>query len=159
MKLSELLNPRLVLCGLRATTHVEVWRELIELLVAETELTEPETLLEAVWRHECPNNVPDPIAWDGWGFPHARTPAVDRLHLAVGTSPQGIAGYGAGDGTAVRVVTLFLCPPADYGHLAFLKPVGELMEQPDVVDRLAHARDGQAFVDIVDAAGVEMPEE
>jgi len=106
MKLSTLINPRLVKCGLTSGGKDEALAELVKLLVAtEPGLTEPEILAALAEREkQGPFSMGRGIA-----FPHARTEKVNDFTIVLGTSPAGV-DFKSADGVRVRVVILFVIP-------------------------------------------------
>ena len=106
MKLSALLKPKLVRCGLAARTKEEALAELARVLVAaEPSLTEPELLAALAEREKLgPFSMGKGIA-----FPHARTEKVGDFSIVLGTSPEGL-DFRAPDGHKVHVLLLFAIP-------------------------------------------------
>jgi mannitol/fructose-specific phosphotransferase system IIA component (Ntr-type) len=106
MKLSALINPRLVRCSMAARTKDEALQELVKLLVAsEAGLTDAEILAALAEREkQGPFSMGKGIA-----FPHARTEKVRDFTIVLGTSPAGI-DFKAADGVKVRILILFVIP-------------------------------------------------
>src|SRR5258705_400583 len=106
MRLSSLLNPKLVKCGLSATTKEEALAEVARILSsAEPSLSETELLAALAEREKLgPFSMGKGIA-----FPHARTEKVKDFSIVLGTSPEGL-DFRAPDGHKVHVVILFAIP-------------------------------------------------
>ncbi len=106
MKLSSLLQPRFIKCGLAAATKQEALQELSRVLVAGSPgLAEPELLAALADRErQGPFSMGKGVA-----FPHARTEKVSDFLIAFGTSAAGI-DFRAPDGHKVRVAILFVIP-------------------------------------------------
>ena len=106
MKLTSLLQPKLIKCGLAATSKDEALRELVQLVTAaHPELSEVD-VLQAL--NEREKQGPFSMG-KGVAIPHARTEKVLDFQVAIGTAPAGI-DFKAPDGNKVRVVVLFVIP-------------------------------------------------
>lgn len=106
MRLSSLLNPKLVRCGLAARTKEEALAETAAILAsAEPSLSEAELLAALAEREKLgPFSMGKGIA-----FPHARTEKVKDFSIVLGTSPEGL-DFRAPDGHRVHIVILFAIP-------------------------------------------------
>jgi mannitol/fructose-specific phosphotransferase system IIA component (Ntr-type) len=85
--LSDLLKKEHVDLALKATTQIDALREIIALLAASREITEPEKFLEEVRAREEKSST---LTEHSVAFPHARTELVDRIVLGIGRSENGI---------------------------------------------------------------------
>ena len=106
MRLSSLLNPKLVKCGLAAKTKEDALEEILQLMAAGTPAVTHAELKAALAERE--KLGPFSMA-KGSAFPHARTEKVSDFRIAVGTAPQGI-DFKAPDGNPVRLIVLFVIP-------------------------------------------------
>ncbi len=106
MKLSSLLNPALVRCGLEAAGKDQALAEMARLLVAaEPSLTEAELLQALADREKLgPFSMGKGIA-----FPHARTEKVRDFTIVLATCPKGV-DFKAPDGHRVKILILFAIP-------------------------------------------------
>jgi len=106
MRLSSLLNPKLVRCGLAAHTKEEALAETAAILSsAEPSLSQAELLAALAEREKLgPFSMGKGIA-----FPHARTEKVKDFSIVLGTSPEGL-DFRAPDGHRVHIVILFAIP-------------------------------------------------
>ena len=153
MKLSSLMDPRLVRCGLQAATKHEALRELVELLVAQTHLTDAEGILRAVVERESLGTTAVGCAS---AFPHARTDAVDDFYMAIGTAPQGI-DFGSSDGVPVRFVALLLITKtASKLYLKAIAALATMVQDTALFERLEAASDPEALIAEVEAAGIRV---
>lgn len=107
-KLDELLNTRMFVPTLAATTREEAIRELAQ-TAAESAALDPEDVTEAVLAREyiMSTSLGDEIA-----VPHARLTSLEHPVLAVGHSPQGI-DFDSPDGLPARLIFLLLTPEHD----------------------------------------------
>jgi mannitol/fructose-specific phosphotransferase system IIA component (Ntr-type)/CBS domain-containing protein len=153
MKLSSLIDPRLVRCGLEARTKEEAFRELVELAVAETDLTETDTILDAV------------IAREGLGttavgyasaFPHTRCDAVDDFYAVVGTAPEGI-DFASKDGAPVRfIVLLLITKTASTLYLKTIAALAQVVQQRELFERIVAAAEPEELLGLLDGSGVRV---
>jgi mannitol/fructose-specific phosphotransferase system IIA component (Ntr-type)/CBS domain-containing protein len=106
MKLSSLLNPKLIKCGLAAKAKEEALDEMVQLMAAgspEVGVAELKTSLA-----EREKLGPFSMA-KGSAFPHARTEKISDFRIALGTAPQGL-DFKSPDGNLIRLVVLFVIP-------------------------------------------------
>lgn len=151
MKLSSLIDARLVRCGLRARTKDEAFRELVELAVANSELADAEAILEAVVERE---KLGTTATGRACAFPHARSDAVDDFYLVIGTAPAGI-DFGAPDGEPVRFLALLLITKT--ASTLYLKTIGALamlVQDAARFERLVQAATPEELIAAVDEAGI-----
>src|SRR6185503_14602563 len=87
MKLSSLLNPKLIKCGLAARTKEEALEEMLGVMAAGTPGVSVAELRAALAERE--KLGPFSMA-KGSAFPHARTEKVTDFRIAVGTAPRGL---------------------------------------------------------------------
>lgn len=151
MKLSSLIDPDLVRCGMEARTKEEAFRELVELAVRHTHLTNTEAILEAVIARESLGTT---AVGRGSAFPHARCEAVDDFYLVVGTAPEGI-DFGTPEGGAVRFLALLLIAKA--ASTLYLKTIGALatlVQDEEVFERLVAAQSAEELIRLVESTGI-----
>lgn len=86
--LSDLLEERHVILGLRSRKPANAIREIVQMLAYTGKIARPEAFLEQVLARERthPSTVENGVA-----FPHARTDLVDEIVAGVGRSRAGIA--------------------------------------------------------------------
>lgn len=106
MKLSSLLRPNLIRCGLTTANKQDTLAELVRVLVAaDPSVTEAEIQQALADREKL-----GPFSMGkGVGFPHARTEKVKDFTVVLGTSRAGI-DFRAPDGHKIRIVVLFVIP-------------------------------------------------
>jgi len=149
MKISSLLDPRLIKCGLSARTKEEALDEIVQVMAGATPDVTAAELRAALAERE--KLGPFSMA-KGGAFPHARTEKVSDFRIAVGTAPEGI-DFKAPDGNPVRVVVLFAVPKR-HSDL-YLQTLGQLLNLFSVgqaARRIVKARTPEELVAAVDAA-------
>src|SRR5438876_12109487 len=85
--LTDLLDEKEVILGLRSRKAPNALREIIDLLAQNGKIDNPETFFEKVLAREQahPSVVENSVA-----FPHARTDLVDEIVIGIGRSRAGI---------------------------------------------------------------------
>ncbi len=147
MKLSSLLNPKLIRCGLSAKTKEEALDEVIGVLAAGTPGVTDAELRAALAERE--KLGPFSMA-KGCAFPHARTEKVQEFRIALGTAPAGI-DFKAPDGNPIRLVVLFVIPKKHSNlYLATLAQFLNVFGVEDNLQRVLKASTGDEFVAVVD---------
>lgn len=106
MKLSVVLNPKFVKCGLSARDKNSALAELVKLLASQEVGISEENILSALWERE---RLGPFSMGKGVAFPHARTDAAKNFYIVLGTSPAGL-DFGSPDGAKSKVVVLFVIP-------------------------------------------------
>jgi len=151
MRLSSLLNPKLVKCGLAATTKEEALAEVARILsAAEPSLTEPELLAALAEREKLgPFSMGKGIA-----FPHARTEKVKDFSIVLGTSPGGL-DFRAPDGHKVHIVILFAIPKKHSNlYLHTLAAFLNFFTVEGHMKRVLEAKSGEELIAAIDTLSV-----
>lgn len=150
MKLSSLLDPRLVRCGLEAESKDQALAQMARLLCAvEPSLTEAELLQALADREKLgPFSMGKGIA-----FPHARTEKVKDFTIVFATSPKGV-DFKAPDGHRVRVLILFAIPKKHSNlYLHTLAAFLNFFSSEANLEKILQARTPQELVASVEALG------
>lgn len=151
MKLSSLLNPKLIKSGLAAKTKDEALEEMLEVMAAGTPGVSVPELRAALAERE--KLGPFSMA-KGAAFPHARTEKVTDFRIAVGTAPQGL-DFKAPDGNLIRLVVLFVIPKKHSNlYLTTLAQFLNLFAVEENLLKAAQARSGEDLVAAIDACAV-----
>jgi len=151
MKLSSLLNPKLIKCGLAARSKDEALEEMLEVMAAGTPGVSVAELRAALAERE--KLGPFSMA-KGSAFPHARTEKVTDFRIAVGTVPQGL-DFKAPDGNLIRLVVLFVIPKKHSNlYLTTLAQFLNLFAAEENFLKAAQAKSGEDLVAAIDACAV-----
>jgi mannitol/fructose-specific phosphotransferase system IIA component (Ntr-type) len=151
MKLSSLLNPKLIKCGLAARSKDEALEEMLDLLAAGTPGVTVAELKAALAERE--KLGPFSMA-KGSAFPHARSEKVADFRIAVGTAPQGL-DFKAPDGNLIRLVVLFVIPKKHSNlYLTTLAQFLNLFASEENLLKAAHAKSGEDLVAAIDTLSV-----
>jgi mannitol/fructose-specific phosphotransferase system IIA component (Ntr-type) len=151
MKLSSLLNPKLIKCGLAARTKEEALEEMLEVMAAGTPGVSVGELRTALAERE--KLGPFSMA-KGSAFPHARTEKIGDFRIAIGTASQGL-DFKAPDGNLIRLVVLFVIPKKHSNlYLTTLAHLLNLFASEENLLKAAQAACGEDLVAAVDACVV-----
>src|SRR5689334_6047688 len=151
MKLSSLLNPKLIKCGLAARTKEEALEEMLEVMAAGAPGVTVAELKAALAERE--KLGPFSMA-KGSAFPHARTEKVADFRIALGAAPQGL-DFKAPDGNLIRLVVLFVIPKKHSNlFLTTLAQFLNLFASEENLLKIAHAKSGEDLVAAVDGCSV-----
>ncbi len=143
MKLSEFVDPGLVVTGVRDGEVDQVLAQLVEPLVGAGILEAPERVLEALLARE---RVLSTGIGQGTAVPHAISEVVDAPRLIVGLSPEGV-DFRAMDGAPVHVFFVLLSPPDGASHhIKLLARIARLARHPEFVETLRGCSSGAEVV-------------
>lgn len=146
MLLTELLTPERVKVPLVGRSKDEVLRELVELALPDADASAKAAILDALQERE---RVLSTGIGDGVAIPHAKTPLVDNLIVAVGLAESPIE-YDALDGRPAELFFLLLGPEAAAGaHLKTLSRISRLLRREAFRDALRSAPDGPALYAVI----------
>ncbi len=150
MHLNALLTPARCLVPLAASTLADAGLALVEALVADGAVADPDALRERV-EDARPEDV---IGYGNRGFVlHYRTDAAPSLALAVGVAEQPVCrAFGEGDEPqCARVVAVVIAPRSEAArHLQVVAALGQLFQKAAATGTLEAARSADA---LRDAAG------
>jgi PTS system nitrogen regulatory IIA component len=136
--LAELFTPGRIKTDLEAEDKPEVFEELVDLLVTQYRLDCRDEILEAIRVRE--EKMSTGIK-RGIAIPHAKTSLTKGVIGALGISRKGI-DYESLDGEPVHLLFLMVSSEEDAGqHLAALKKIALLVENPDFYSEMLAASD------------------
>ena len=145
--LTDLLDEKQVILGLRSRKVPNALREIIELLAQNGKIQNPQVFLEKVLaREEAHTSVVE----NGVAFPHARTDLVDAIVLGIGRSRAGIP-FGH-NGVRARLIFVIGVPERlvnDY--LICVGTLARLVRDDAIRSALLHAQTPREFVDTLTA--------
>ncbi|MFN2371165.1 MAG: PTS sugar transporter subunit IIA [Candidatus Krumholzibacteriia bacterium] len=127
MNIAEVLkhtSPALFLPDLKATDKPAALAELVEGLIAGTDIQNADTILQMLQSRE---NLGSTAVGPGIAFPHGRTLAVQRLTILIGRSAAGI-DFDSEDGRPTHLFFVLIAPPQDTGH-QYIKSLAALIDR------------------------------
>ncbi len=126
--LQELFVPARIKCHMEAEDKSEAFEELVDLLVTHYGLDCRDEILDAIIRREAKMSTG---IKRGIAIPHAKTNFTSGVIGVLGISDRGI-DYESLDGEPVHMLFLLVSSEEDAGtHLAVLKKIAILVENPD----------------------------
>lgn len=134
LDLDKIISPECVVNDLKATTHEDAIRELIQVLarsgrLLDIELCQRDVLTREAVVHTC-------IA-GGIALPHARTNGVSELVTAIGISRDG-CDTPTGDDSKTKIFVLSLCPKfAEEPYLQFVAHVAAVLGNEENIQALS----------------------
>ena len=149
MLLRELFTADTIRLPLRATTKDEVLAEMVGLLGVDEKSSD--TLLKMLKRRESLGSTG---VGRGVAVPHCRSLVVNRLQLAYGCSPHGIA-FDSADGLPVHHVFLIVAPPNEMSnqYLPTLGKIAQLAKEPGVPELLSRLTSPEEFFHLLAEKG------
>lgn len=146
MRLSEMLKPQNVKLDLQAKTKTDAIRELVDLLAANGDLSDPKKVLDAVLEREATRTTG---IGNGLAIPHGKCTGTDHLVMAVGKATTPV-DFQAIDGRPVTWIWLLSSPPDKTGpHIHALARISRLMTIDKFRQGLAQAKTPQEVYDII----------
>lgn len=143
MRLSQLLDPAMVLVAPAVTHRDDLFRRFGELFADAGLVDSAAAVVQRLLEREA---ILSTGIGHGVAVPHAQIPNLGRLVIAASTHPRGV-DYPALDDAPVRLV---FCLLGDAGttadHLAGLARLARLARQQSALEPLVRAADGPSFV-------------
>ena len=134
-----------VLLGLEATTEQEVIGRLIGLLEGRAEVLDPKELERAVLQRQ---KLQPPLLGNGVALPHARTPVVTEMVLAIGRCREPVP-FGP-ENVPIRLVFLYGVPAHCIGgYLDAVARLTRTLRKPGMLDALLAAEDEAGFLNLL----------
>ena len=150
MALRDFFDPASIAFPLAATTPDTVLPALVSLLHLDDR--QSETLLRVLRRRE---ELGSTGVGRGIAIPHSRSLVVNRVRLAYGFLPAGVA-WQALDDRPVHHFFLIVAPPIEVSnqYLPVLGKIATFAKEPDVPERLARLQSAEEFFRLLEEKGV-----
>jgi mannitol/fructose-specific phosphotransferase system IIA component (Ntr-type) len=145
--LTDLLDEKEVILGLRSRKAPNALREIIELLAQNGKIESPEAFFEKVLARE---QAHPSVIEKGAAFPHARTDLVNEIVVGIGRSRAGIP-FGH-NGVRARLIFVIGVPERlvnDY--LICVGTLVRLVRDDTIRSALLHAQTQRKFIDALTA--------
>ena len=149
MRLSDYLEPELVLLDLQTDGVEDTLQSFVDRLAETERVDNPELVAKALVDRETTHTT---ALGNGVALPHATLAGLQRPLILVGVAPEGIA-FGPGDGEAPpeRLFFVLLSPANQAGtHIKLLARIVRLVRIPTFVDSLVTAESGEALIDQIE---------
>jgi fructose-specific phosphotransferase system IIA component len=149
MRFIEHVDPKNIKLGLEGQHKDEVIEELVELLVGTCNVSEPDTILEAVLAREREGSTG---LEKGVAIPHAKSNAVKKLCIAIGISKEGI-DFDALDGKPSQLFFLLVAPTNESGpHVQAIAKIVKMIKIDRFRNNLLKAKQPQEVIDALASA-------
>src|ERR671912_389773 len=146
MRLTEILKPQNIKVPLEAKVKTEAIGELVNLLAANGELTDPKKVLDAVLDREATRTTG---IGNGLAIPHGKCTGTADLVMAIGKAGTPI-DFQAIDGRPVTLIWLLSSPPDKTGpHIHALARISRLMTIDRFRQALNEAKTAKEVFDII----------
>jgi len=138
MKILEYLVPERIKVNLEGKTKEEIIKEMAQLFV-KSEVLKSEDLEEFVKEINEREKLTPTGMQDGIAIPHARTPLVKKLSLALGISHEGV-DFESMDGEPSKLIFMIAAPEeTKKEHLDLLAEISKLSYEEELVEELKTA--------------------
>jgi len=140
MKISDFLNPELILPELAARTKEEVLMELADRIARNFPRVSAEKLLRILKERE---RLGSTGIGDGFAIPHGKSKSIDQMIISFGRSRAGIP-FDSMDGKPAHYFFVLIAPENSAGdHLKALAKISRFLKNSLFKESLAKA-EGQA---------------
>jgi len=137
MNLLDILTPQSIKAPLTATDKKGVIDELVDLLAANSKVSDAAALKDAVWTREQTRTTG---IGHGLAIPHGKSPGLASLAMAIG-KPRNPMDFQAIDAQPVRLVVLLASPPdRTSDHIQALARISRLMTMDDFRNKIYAAQ-------------------
>jgi nitrogen PTS system EIIA component len=137
MKISDFLNPELILADLTARNKEEVLLELADRIAQNFPRVSTEELLRILKERE---RLGSTGIGDGFAIPHGKSKHMDRMIISFGRSQAGIA-FDSMDGKPAHYFFVLIAPENSAGdHLKALAKISRFLKNSLFKEGLAKAQ-------------------
>lgn len=149
MKLSSEIKKSAILMEMKSATKDEAIEELVDLLCSSYRLKDRDTILKAIRDREATSSTGIGM---GIAVPHAKTSAVNKLHVAFGLSREGI-DFESVEGEKSHLFFIMVSAKDHCGpHIQALAGISRLIKHEEVRTGLMGCRDAREFQSFVESA-------
>lgn len=135
MKILEYLVPERIKVNLEGKTKEEIIKEMAQLFV-KSEVLNSEDLEEFVKEINEREKLTPTGMQDGIAIPHARTPLVKELSLALGISREGV-DFESMDGEPSKLIFMIAAPEeTKKEHLDLLAEISKLSYEEELIEKI-----------------------
>ncbi|HKB84918.1 MAG TPA: PTS sugar transporter subunit IIA [Ignavibacteriaceae bacterium] len=145
MKVSELLNPGVIIADLKGNKKEEVINELIDLFKEDSRVQDVEKVRSAVLDRE---KIMSTGVGKGFAIPHGKTNSITDIIAAFGKTKNPV-DYDALDNQPVHLVFLLVGKDNLVSkHIKLLSRISRMMNKDDFRNRLLEAGSAEVILDI-----------
>lgn len=145
MKVSELLNPGVIISDLKGNKKEEVINELIDLFKSDSRVQDVEKVRSAVLDRE---KIMSTGVGKGFAIPHGKTNSITDIIAAFGKTKNPV-DYDALDNQPVHLVFLLVGKDNLVSkHIKLLSRISRMMNKDEFRNRLLEAESAEEILDI-----------
>ena len=145
MKVSELLNPGVIISDLKGTKKEEVINELIDLFKNDSRVEDVEKVRSAVLDRE---KIMSTGVGKGFAIPHGKTNSISDIIAAFGKTKNPV-DYDALDNQPVHLVFLLVGKDNLVSkHIKLLSRISRMMNKDDFRNQLLEANSAEEILNI-----------
>lgn len=149
MKLSSEIKKSAILMDMKSTSKDEAIVELVDLLCSAYRLKDRDTILKAIRDREATSSTGIGM---GIAVPHAKTTAVNKLHVAFGLSRDGL-DFESVEGEKSHLFFIMVSAKDHCGpHIQALAGISRLIKHEEVRTGLMACRNAGEFQSFVESA-------
>jgi mannitol/fructose-specific phosphotransferase system IIA component (Ntr-type) len=141
--LTDLLDEKEVILGLRSRKMPNALREIIELLAQNGKIGDPKAFFEKVLAREQAHSS---VVENGVAFPHARTDLVDEIVVGIGRSSAGIP-FGQNEVRARLIFVIGVPERLVNDYLICVGTLVRLVGDDAIRSALLHVQTPREFID------------
>ena len=142
MKILEYLAPERVKLNLEGKMKIEIIKEVAQLFV-KSGVLDSENLEEFVREINEREKLTPTGMQDGIAIPHARTPLVTKISLALGISSEGV-DFESMDGEPSKLIFMIAAPEeTKKEHLDLLAEISKLSYEEELVEQIENVKSAE----------------
>lgn len=151
IRLATILDPENLVPDASGSSKIEIVDELLNVIARH----EPDMDVAQVWEKILEREgIEDTSYGRGFAFPHARTDAVSKMHLAIGVSKAG-AEEACRDGSTLHVFCLLLTPSnISKMYLQTLSALAMFARGEGNLQRLRDCKSSEEMMEVIWNSGV-----
>ena len=148
-RLLEYMSEDRIILNLKSKEKEEVFEEMAPLFVADN-IIDAEELEEYIEGLKEREKLTATGMQDGIAVPHAKSPSVHKIALALGISKEGI-NFESMDGEPSKYIFMIAAPKGTkQEHLDLLAMISELSYSEEVLEKLGKAQTKAEVIEILD---------
>jgi fructose PTS system EIIBC or EIIC component len=145
-KISEIILSDGVVLDVLGTEKIAVIKELAQILINKTVVTNPDEFFKAILRRE---NLESTGIGQGVAIPHARTSAVKNIAIVFGRSKTGV-DFSSLDGQPSHLIFLIAAPEdKKTEYIMTLARLSKLLRKNDARNKLMNIQSSQEAIETI----------
>jgi len=146
MRLSDILKPQNIKVGVPAANKGEAIHQLVDLLAANGDISDPKKVLDSVMERESTRTTG---IGNGLAIPHGKSNGTDHLVMAI-AKPETPIDFHSIDGRPVTIIWMLVSPPDQSGvHIKALAAISRQMTSDKFRFAINNAQTAEELFDII----------